>query len=184
VTPRVARMTRIVLGLAVLFLLSACTSESGSAGAGDPEDSPDARTVKTDVDTEAEVLLPDLLDRLGGRLNGMQATFLERGGFGIWDYTAAGALIRPSGTTSQSLAAVRDVLEQHDYSVEVNDSQKRVTGTKGEVYVIVEASLLSAEEKGSGLNVRMGSSGISDANGFAESVPPEDYLAYVEQSAG
>jgi hypothetical protein len=172
-------MTRIVLGLAVLLLLSACSSEGGSGGDRDRGDSPDARAVKTEVDAEARTLLPDLMDRLGGRLNGMQATFYQRGGFGIWDYTASGALVRPSGTTSQSLAAVRDVLEQHDYSVEVDESHKRVTGKKGEVYVIVESSLLTAEEKGSGLNVSMGSSGINDGDEFAESTPPEDYLDYV-----
>ena len=173
-------MTRIVLGLAVLLLLSACTSDGGSDGPAGSGDTPDARTVKAEVDAEAEALLPDLLDRVGGRLNGMQATFYERGGFGTWDYTATGALIRPSGTTSQSLVAVRDVLEQHCYAVEADDAHKRVTGTKGNVSVIVEASLLTAEDKGSGLNVRMGSNGgISDGDDFAESAPPEDYLAYV-----
>jgi hypothetical protein len=180
VTPRVTGMTRIVLGLAVLLLLSACTSEDGAKGPAGSGNATDARTVKSEVDAEAEAVLPDLIDRVGGRLNGMQATFYERGGFGTWDYTATGSLVRPSGTTSESLAAVRDVLEQHDYSVEANDSQKRVTGTKGNVSVIVEASLLTAEEKGSGLNVRMGSSeGISDGDDFAESAPPEDYLAYL-----
>lgn len=180
-TPRVSAMTRIVLGLAVLLLLSACTSDGGSDGPAGPGDMPDARTVKAEMDAEARSVLPDLVDRLGGRLNGMQATFYQRGGFGIWDYTAGGSLVQPSGTVSQSLAGVKEVLEQHGYAVETDDAQKRVTGTKGNVSVIVEASLLSAEKKGSGLNVSIGNlGGISDGDDFAQSAPPEDYMAYLD----
>lgn len=177
--PRVTVMTRIVLGLAVLLLVSACSSDAGSGDAGGSGDSPDAQAVKAEMDAEAEAVLPDLVDRLGGRLDGMQAAFSERGGFGIWDYTASGTLVQPSGTMTQSLTGVGEVLEEHDYSVVTDDAQKRVTGTKGNVSVIVEASLLTDEKQGSGLNVRMGASGISDGDDFAESAPPEDYLAYV-----
>lgn len=179
-TPRVAGMTRIVLGLVVVLLLAACTSDGGSDGDGSGR-SPDARTVKTEMDGEAEAVLPDLVDRLGGEPNGMQATFTERGGFGVWDYTAGGALVRPSGTMSESLETARAVLEEHGYTVQTNDAQKRVTGTKGNVSIVVEASLLTAEKKGSGLNVTVGSTGgIQDGDDFAESAPPEDYLAYLE----
>ncbi len=178
-TPRVAAMTRIVLGLVVVLLLAACTSDGGSDldGSGD---GPDARTVKAEMDAEAEAVLPDLVGRLGGQFNGMQATFLERGGFGIWDYTASGSLVKPSGTMTESLAAVEGVLEEHGYAVETDDAQRRVTGTKGNVTVIAQASLLTAEKKGSGLNVRIGVSGIQDGDDFAESAPAEDYLAFVQ----
>lgn len=172
-------MTRIVLGLVVVLLLAACTSDGGSdvEGSGD---GPDARTVKTEMDGEAEAVLPDLVAQVGGELNGMQATFTERGGFGVWDYRAGGALVGPAGTTSESLAATRSVLEEHGYTVESNDSQKRVTGTKGNVTVVVEASLLTAEKKGSGLNVTVGSTGgIEDGDEYAASAPPEDYTAYL-----
>jgi hypothetical protein len=190
VTPRVAGMTRIVLGLVVVLLLSAatsaCTADGSGSGSGsgsggqDAGNRADARAVKTEVDGEAEAVLPDLVDRLGGELNGMQATFVERGGFGTWDYTAGGALVGPAGTVSQSLTTVETVLDDHGYAVEANGSQKRVTGTKGNVSVIVEASLLSAEEKGSGLNLTIGSTGgIEDGDDYAASTPPEDYTALV-----
>jgi hypothetical protein len=177
-TPRVAAMTRIVLGLVVVLLLAACTSNGGSDvdGSGD---GPDARTVKTEMDGEAEAVLPDLVGRLGGQFNGMQATFYERGGFGIWDYTASGSLVKPSGTMTQSLTAVESVLEEHGYAVETDDAQRRVTGTKGNVTVIAQASLLTAEKKGSGLNVRIGVSGIQDGDEYAADAPPEDYTAFI-----
>jgi hypothetical protein len=173
-------MTRIVLGLVVVLLLAACTSDGGSdvEGSGD---GPDARTVKAEMDAEgeAEAVLPDLVGRLGGQFNGMQATFYERGGFGIWDYTASGSLLKPSGTMTESLAAVEGILDEHGYAVETDDAQRRVTGTKGNVTVIAQASLLTAEKKGSGLNVRIGVSGIQDGDDFAESAPAEDYLVFV-----
>lgn len=179
-SPRVAGMTRILLGLAVLLLLSACTSDSSSGSPDGSGAEPDAQAVKAEMDAEAQTLLPDLVGRLGGRFNGMQATFFERGGFGIWDYTASGSLLKPSGTMTESLAAVEGVLEEHGYAVETDDAQRRVTGTKGNVSVTAQASLLSAEKKGSGLNVSMGVSGIQDGDDFAESAPAEDYLAYVQ----
>ncbi|WP_159081474.1 hypothetical protein [Nocardioides sediminis] len=170
-------MTRILLGLAVLLLLSACTSDAGSGATEGSE--PDAETVKAEMDGEAKALLPDLLGQVGGEVNGMLATFSERGGFGIWDYVASGAIVKPSGTMTESLAAVETVLVEHGYTVEADDERKRVTGTKGNVSVTVEASLLTAEKKGSGLNIRIGSSGIQDGDDFAESAPAEDYLTYV-----
>lgn len=178
--PRVTGMTRILLGLAVLLLLSACTSDSSSGAPDGSGAEPDAQTVKAEMDGEAQTLLPDLVSTLGGRFNGLQATFVERGGFGIWDYTANGSLLKPSGTMTESLAAVESVLSEHGYAVETDDAQRRVTGTKGNVSVTAQASLLSAEKKGSGLNFRMGTSGIQDGDDFAESAPAEDYLAYLE----
>ncbi|KRF34093.1 hypothetical protein [Nocardioides sp. Soil805] len=178
-------MTRIVLGLVVVLLLSACSSDSGASDTGATGEGSgstgglDARSAKSEADTEARSLLPDLVGELGGRLNGMQAGFVERGGFGIWDYTASGSLARPSGTLSQSLATAESVLEEHGYTVETNDAQKRVTGAKDDLSVIVEASLLTAEEKGAGLNLRMGIAGIEDGDDFAGSAPPEDYVAYL-----
>jgi hypothetical protein len=179
VTPRVNAMTRIVLGLVVLLSLGACTSD-GARDTGGSEASPDARSAKAEMDAEARAVLPDLVGRLGGRLNGMQATFSERGGFGIWDYQATGSVIRPAGTMSQSLATVQEVLEEHAFSVRADGDQKRVTGHKGNVTVIVESSLLSAEKKGSGLNLTIGSDGISDGDSYAESAPSEDYLGYLD----
>ena len=52
-SPRVAGMTRILLGLAVLLLLSACTSDSSSGSPDGSGAEPDAQAVKAEMDAEA-----------------------------------------------------------------------------------------------------------------------------------
>jgi hypothetical protein len=172
-------MTRILLGLAVLLLLSACTSDAGSGVTEGSGDEPDAETFKSQMDTEAKSLLPDLMTRLGGNLNGMQATFYERGGFGLWDYVASGGVGGTDAPTTESLATSADVLEQHDYTVVTDDAKRRVTANKGDISVIVQASRLTGESVG--LTIRMSNHGaIQDGDDFAESAPAEDYLAYLQ----
>jgi len=178
--PTLTRMTRILLAvpLAVLFaaLATACTNGT-SADPGDGE--PDAEAFKTEMDAEAKTLLPDLMSTVGGQLNGMQATFRERGGFGIWDYVAAGSISGPESPTTDSLAAAAVTLEDHGFTVEADDAQKRITGSKGDIGVIIEASLLTGES--TGLNIRMSNHGaIGEGDDFAESAPSEDYLAFLE----
>lgn len=174
--PRLARMTRILLVVLIAALASACTNASSG---GDNGGDKDAEAFKAEMDAEAKTLLPDLMSTLGGELNGMQATFYERGGFGLWDYVASGAIGGTDSSTTDSLAASAATLEEHGYAVETNDAQRRVTGTKGDIGVIIEASLLKGES--TGLNVRIANHGaISEGDDFAESAPAEDYLAFLE----
>ena len=90
-SPRVAGMTRILLAVLFAALAAACTQT------GAPPDpvagTSDAETFKSEMDTEAKALLPDLVTSLAASINGMQATFYERSGFGLWDYTASGGVV-------------------------------------------------------------------------------------------
>lgn len=174
-SPRVAGMTRILLAVLLAALATACTDgRSAEPGGGDK----DAETFKSEMDTEAKALLPDLMTSLGGNINGMQATFYERSGFGLWDYTASGGVGGTDAPTSESLATSADVLEQHDYTVVTDDAQRRVTAKKGDISVIVQAARLTGESVG--LTIRMSNHGaIQDGDDFAESAPAEDYLAYL-----
>jgi hypothetical protein len=172
-------MTRILLGLAVVLLLSACTSDAGSGPGEGSGGEPDAETFKQQMDAEAKTLLPDLMTRLGGNINGMQATFYERGGFGLWDYVASGGVGGTDASTTESLAASADVLEQHDYDVVTDDAERRVTATKGDIGVTVQASRLTGESVG--LTIRISNVGaLQEGDDFAESAPAEDYLAYLQ----
>lgn len=169
-------MTRIMLAVLLAALAAACTS----TGASDPGDgSADAETFKQQMDAEAQTLLPELMSAVGGELNGMQASFTERGGFGIWDYRASGSVVGPAGTVDESLAAATSTLEGRGFTVARNESQKRVTGEKGDISVIVEASALTG--RSNGLNLSMGNlSTIGEDDDFAKSAPAEDYLTYLE----
>ena len=173
-------MTRLLLGIVAAVLLSSCSSTDGSPS-GDSADQLDAAAFKQEMDAEAQSLLPDLVAALGGQLGGMQATFYERGGFGIYDYTASGVLSGPRGTVAAKLDAATEVLEQHDYAIERDDAKERVTATKGDVGVTVQTGMPTADPQARSLNLRMSSvGGIQDGDDFAESAPPEDYLAYLE----
>ena len=79
-------MIRLLAGLLAATLLVSCTNSGSDSAVSETE------AFKTEMDTVAARLLPDLMAAVGGRLNGMQATFHERGGFGIWDYTASGTV--------------------------------------------------------------------------------------------
>ena len=129
-TPRVARMTRLLLGIVAAVLLSSCSSTDGSPS-GDSADQLDAAAFKQEMDAKARSLLPDLVAALGGELGGMQATFYERGGFGIYDYTASGVLSGPRGTVAAKLDAATEVLEQHDYAIERDDAKETGHGHQG-----------------------------------------------------
>lgn len=166
-------MVAMLIVVLVATLAATCTSND------DPDVPSEAETFKTEMDTEAARLLPDLMQAVGGRLGGMQATYYERGGFGIWDYTASGGILDPAASTTDSLAASATVLTDHGYTVETDDEQRRVRGDKGEIVVIVEASLLKGES--TGLNLSMGNLGtVSEDDDYAENAPPADYLAFVD----
>ena len=171
-------MTRILLAVLLATLAAACTSP----GATDPGDGePDAETFKTEMDAEAASLLPDLMAAVGGRLNGMQATFYERSGFGIWDYTASGTVYALPGTDDQALTAGAGSLEEHGFTVETDTGKKRLRASKGNVSVLV-ASAFPGDDKGvASLNLSMSSTNaLSEGDDFAESAPAEDYLAYLK----
>jgi hypothetical protein len=171
-------MTRILLAVLLAALAAACTNPSAT----DPGDSePDAEAFKTEMDAEAATLLPDLIEAVGGQLNGMQATFYERGGFGIWDYTASGTVYALPGTDDQALTAGASSLEEHGFTVETDAEKKSLRASKGNVRVIV-ASAFPDDDKGiASLNLTMSSAeAISDGDDFAENAPAEDYLAFLK----
>jgi len=170
-------VTRLVALLFSIMLLTSCTS--GGNGYGNGSGEPDAAAFKTKMDAEAQTLLPDLMSSLGGNLNGMQATFYERGGFGLWDYTASGGVGGTDAPTTTSFTASAGMLEDHHYTVETDEARREIRGTKGDISVIIQASLLTGESVG--LNIRMSNHGaISDGDDFAENAPAEDYLAYLK----
>ncbi len=172
-------MTRLLLGLVAVVLLSSCSSTDGPASRG-ADDKPDAAAFKEQMDAEAQELLPDLVSELGGSLDGMQATFVERGGFGLWDYTASGVLSRPPGAIDAKLDTASAVLEQHGYSVDRDDAHLRVSATKDAVGVIVEAGMPTTDPTVRSVSVRIANVGaLRDEDDFAEGAPPEDYLAYL-----
>jgi hypothetical protein len=171
-------MSRIVIGLIVALALCSCTSADGNGKAADDVD---AKSAKAEMDAEAQALLPDLTKEVGGELVGMKAGFYERSGFGMWDYEADGSIVRPPGTMATALDTTASVLTQHDFSVARDDDQKRVTGEKGNVSVIVQAALLTDDAEVSSLQVSMGTIDPARAGDeFAASAPREDYLTYLE----
>lgn len=177
--PRVSHMTRsllIVLLAVPLAAFGACSVRPASEG-GDPS----TKVVKAEVDAAAQKILPALATSVGGRLVGMQATFHERSGFGIWDYGADGSLLKPPGSMATVLDVVASTLGDNEFTVTRDAEEKRVTGERGNVSVILQAGLLSDDAKVSSLQVSLGSiRPTSEGDDFAESAPAEDYLAYLE----
>ncbi|UUZ58636.1 hypothetical protein [Nocardioides sp. B-3] len=122
-----------LVGMLIVGLVAALAATC--SGRNTPDVPSEAETFKAEMDTEAARLLPDLMEAVGGRLGGMQATYYERGGFGIWDYAASGGILDPAASTTDSLAASAAVLADHGYTVETDDEQRRVRGDKGEIVV-------------------------------------------------
>ena len=137
-------MTRILLAVLLVALAAACNSP-GATDPGDQE--PDAEAFKAEMDAEAASLLPDLIKAFGGQLNGMQATFYERSGFGIWDYTAKGTVYGLPGTDDDALTAGAGVLTDHGFTVETDEEKKSLRARKGDVLVLV-ASAVSRRRRG------------------------------------
>lgn len=177
--PRLTHMTRMIL---LAFLFAALTTACTTSGSTDPgSEDKDAEAFKTEMDTEAKSLLPDLMATFGGELNGMQATFYERSGFGLWDYVAEGVISRPLGTVSEKLDKATEVLEQHGYVVERDDKHRRVSGTRDTIGVIVQAGMPTTDPQVTSLNVRIANVGaISEGDDYAENASSVDYLAYLE----
>lgn len=173
--PMLCRMLRIGLGLAaVLWALTACTSSPDGDGSGASTKA--AQEAKQEMDRVAEDLLPDLVPVLGGDITSMEADFVERGGFGVWDYRARGQVVRPS-PAEQSVPEVERVLQQHGFSVEVPGETSDVTGTVGNVRVSVswtEGAAVDVAELS--INTLEPASGDDD---YAADAAPTDYLSYL-----
>lgn len=170
-------VVRALLGIVAALMLCGCLTSGESTS--DPSE-PDAKAAKQEMDAAAAEILPALSARLGGTMSLSQARFYERGGFGIWDYAAHGFIIRPPGTMSAVLDATEEVMTKHGYTVTREPGQKRVSGTKGNVSLIVQAGLLKDVRTVSSLNLNLEVNGIFDGDEFDEDAPPEDYATILE----
>ncbi len=176
---RMARILIVALAAILAVTVAACAPDGSTNGERGADN--DAESFKSEMDAEAKTLLPDLMSTLGGELGGMQATFYERGGFGIWDYTASGVFSRPLGTVPEKLDKATAVLGQHGFTVERDNEKRRVFGTKGVIGVTVQAGMPTTDPQVTSLNLRISNIGaISDGDDFAEQAPAEDYLAYLK----
>lgn len=173
--PMLDRMIRIGLGIAsVVWLLTACTSPSGSEDA--KSGGGEARAAKQEMDSLAEDLLPELTPLLGGGLSAMEADFVERGGYGLWDYRARGQVVRPS-PREEALPEVERVLRDHGLSVETPGQTADVTGTTGNVRVSVTWTSGDAVDVADlTINTLEPASGDED---YVEEAAPTDYTAYL-----
>ena len=169
---------RTMLGIVAALVLGGCANGGGST-TSDPSE-PDARTAKQEMDAAAAEILPALSTRLGGTMSLSQARFYERGGFGIWDYAAHGFVIRPPGTMSAVLDATEEVMTSHGYTVRREQVHQRVSGTKGNVSLVVQTGLLTDVRTVSSLTLDLEVGGIFDGDDFAENAPPEDYSTLPE----
>lgn len=171
---RVGRMTRVMVFVLALLLtaVSACSNDS---------DGLDAETFKTEMDAEVKVLLPDLMEAFGGDLDGMQADFRERGGFGIWDYAATGTVLGLPGTDDQALAAGAEALTKHGFTVETDDEEVSVRAAKGDIRVVASSARPGDDTGVASLDLTITSAHtMSGDDDFAENAPAEDYLAFLE----
>ncbi len=172
-------MTRMVLGLIAILVLSSCSvADSGS----DEPPADDAKAFKAEMDEFAKALLPGLQAALGGaELKGMQATFYEPGGnFGQWTYEAGGVFVEPPGTAEGVLDAVEEILVQQGMKTERPAGSQDISATKGNIAVLVQRALETDVESVSGLNVKIASiHRLESHDDFAEDAEPVDYLAYL-----
>ncbi|MBA3781764.1 hypothetical protein [Nocardioides sp. InS609-2] len=173
-------MTRMVLGLIAILVLSSCSP--GDSDSAEPA-ADDAKTFKAEMDQFASALLPELQAALGdAELKGMQAKFYEPGGnFGQWSYEAGGEFIEPPGTAEDVLDSVEEVLAQQGMEIERPAGSQDISAMKGNIGVLVQRALEADVETVSGLNVRISSiDRLKSGDDFAEDAEPEDYLAYLK----
>ncbi len=168
-------MTRLVIGLAAMVcLLAACSSSPDDGDAG--QAGGDARAAQKEMDSLAEELLPDLAPVLGGEVAGLEAGFVERGGFGLWDYRARAQVVRPA-PAEESVGEVERVLEEHGLAVESPGKTSDVTGTVGNVRVSVSWTAGDAVDVAElSMNTLEPASGDDD---YAAEAEPTDYAPYL-----
>jgi hypothetical protein len=178
------RMTRTVLGLLALALvlpltLSACgTGDDPDPGADGTTEAGarDAAAFKQEMDGFAADALPALQSSVKGTWKGFEAHFYSQGGdFGLWQYTAAGAVQRPPGTREEVLDRAAAVLTEQGMEVDV--TTERARGTRGNLSVLVQPTLDADVETVSGLDVTFSSIEPLDSEGdYAEDAPTTPYL--------
>ena len=175
--PRLLGMTRIVLGIVLLTLLSGCSTGVPDDGEGGARD---AEQFKADMDALARAVLPDLQRAVGGELPGMEARFYEKGGsLGIWQYEASGQFQAVPTAPAKAIAAARRALEEHGLQVE-SRGDTRLQATAGNVYVSLDAATVAATSEVL-VDVDMGAvDGLTSRDDYAESAPPEDYSTYAK----
>ena len=170
-------MTHLFLLLLVATVMTSCGTPVREGG------DPSAETLKTEVDGVAKQVLPQLTDALGVKPTGLQADFIERGGFGLWDYGASGQFVAPQGTPDVLAESITKAMTDVGLSVKT-DSLGAVVGSRGNVVVrlTVGTSVVPGSSRTMALvDISIGSrQPTSEGEDFAESAPPEDYLAFVE----
>ena len=173
-------MTRMMTLLAMLVLLAACNNSVRPASEGGD---PPAEDLKAEVDAVAKQVVPALTTALGVRPSGLQASFTERGGFGLWDYAAAGQFVGPAVTSQELTATLVQTLTDSGLEVE-EDALGAVKGTKGNASVrltVVRGAVAGSSKSQQLVDITIGSTKpTSEGGDFAESAPAEDYLTYVE----
>lgn len=174
--PRVGGMARLALLLSVAVALVAC-SPSVRAG-GDPP----AEDVKAEVDGVAREVVPPLTEALGVQPTGLRATFVERGGFDLWDYGAGGQFVGPQRARGELLDAIGTVLSEAGLTIERDEARGEVRGTRGNVSVrlrVAPATVAGSSRTQHLVQVSIGSiAPTSEGGGYAEDASPEDYTAY------
>lgn len=172
--PMLDLVARIGLGIVTLvWLLTSCSSSSsevdGGPGGGE------AQAAKREMDALAEKLLPDLVPRLG-EVTEMDADFVERGGYGLYDYRASAQVLRPA-PRREALAEVERVLEEHGLTVESPGETSDVTGTLGNVRVsVVWMSGDAVDTADLTVNTLRPASGDDD---YVADTGPTDYTTYL-----
>lgn len=171
-------MVRIAFVVLLGLALAACSPPVREGG--DPE----AADVKKEVDAVARTVLPPLTESLGVTPTGLQATFTERGGFGLWDYRAGGQFVGPEGAHPELMSKLETVLRDSGLDVERDDTRGEVRGTSGNAAVLLTATtarLAGSARRQNLVQVTISSiDPTSVGDEFAETAEPEDYLAYVE----
>ncbi|UUZ58637.1 hypothetical protein [Nocardioides sp. B-3] len=168
-------MTRILLGVLLAALATACTSGSSTdPGGGDS----DAEVFKTRMDAFVRDTLPKLQTEVGGEWGGYTAKFYEKGGnTGQWEYSAAGGTSRPPGTGKEVLDKVEAVLREQGMEITRPGVTSDIAGRKDGIMVIVLRALESDVESVSTLKVEFRSEDrLSSSDGFAENAGPTELL--------
>lgn len=167
----VTAMRRTVLLLCCLAL-TAC---SGSVREGaDPPPS----EIKAEVDAVARDVLPDLVRVIGGAPQQMVARFVERGGYGIYDYGAQATWRVPDRPAP--LDRVVEVLETHGLAVEKPGTTSDVTATQGNVRVSVSWTTGDAATV-AGVDIGTIDPIVADTDDV-EPIGPEEFTAYLDDA--
>ncbi|WP_133241226.1 hypothetical protein [Nocardioides gansuensis] len=166
----------VALALAVLAALTSCSLDaSGDDESGGGESAGgEAKEFKAEMDSLARELLPDLVEAIGSRPEELEARFIERGGFGVWDYQA-GSTWEVKG--EPRLDKVEQVLTDHGMPVERPGTTSDITATQGNVRVSV------SWDEGAAISTATLEFNTLDAAGgddeYAEQAPPTDYLGFL-----